>query len=518
MHHKIEVVTKGLATLAFIVLLAGCQSLPKPTDESGEITQLKDTPLSPEARRMNTPFTADVEPVSPAQKPESDNVANTDLNTIDPKLPDQAASDIKLTQPSLSTEQLQSLAEAQSELRAEKATFWGLLRDRFTLNHAVNSKKVDAYRRAYLKHPASLYKMLKRGEPYFYNIMRQVNERQLPGELVLLPVVESGYDPLAHSHGGAAGIWQFIASTGKLYSLKQNQWYDGRRDVQASTVAALNYLTKLNKQFKGNWLHALASYNAGAGRVSRSMQRNAKQGKATDYWSLRLPEETRGYVPKLIAIAQIIDNPEHYNIKLPEIPLFDPMVKVPVAGQIALDKAAELAGMTQADIYHYNPAFKRWATDPEGPHHLMVPYQHASTLQDNLENLSNEELLGVTRYTVKSGDTLSGIARRHRIRVSALKTANQLTSNRLQAGSRLLIPRTSTHVHGGGDKAAQLLVKAPEGRRKIRYKVKNGDSFWGISQRFNVTIKNIVRWNRLDPTRHIRPGDLLTMFVNARTL
>ncbi|MDW2127314.1 transglycosylase SLT domain-containing protein, partial [Vibrio sp. 2033] len=183
-----------------------------------------------------------------------------------------------------------------------------------------NNKKVDYYRTWYLKHPNHLYTVSKRAAPFLYMITQRIEERGLPMELALLPVVESSFDAFAYSHGSAAGLWQFVPGTGKMMGLEQNYWYDGRRDVAASTDAALDYLVQLNERFDGNWEHAIAAYNSGGGRVSSAIRKNKKLGKPVDFFSLDLPKETSSYVPKLLALADVVANQEKYGIDIPSIP------------------------------------------------------------------------------------------------------------------------------------------------------------------------------------------------------
>src|SRR5690606_25387789 len=196
---------------------------------------------------------------------------------------------------------------------------------------------------------------------YLHHIDEQADARDMPLELVLLPIVESAFDPFAYSHGRASGPWQFIPSTGKHFGLEQDWWADQRRDIVASTEAALTYLQQLADRFDGDWLLALASYNAGAGNVSRAITRNRNAGKPTDYWSLQLPRETMAYVPKLLALAQIVRDPEQFGLDVPAIADEPYFTSIDVGGQIDLAQAAEMADISLEELYLLNPAFNRWA-------------------------------------------------------------------------------------------------------------------------------------------------------------
>lgn len=225
----------------------------------------------------------------------------------------------------------------------------------------------------YARHQAYLDRVAERATPYLFHIVEEIERRGMPMELALLPIVESAFHPFAYSRSHASGIWQFIPGTGRNYGLKQNWWYDGRRDIVAATDAALRYLDKLNKEFHGNWLHALAAYNTGERNVGRAIKRNRKAGKQTDFWSLRLPRETRGYVPSLLAVAELLAEPEKYGITWQTIENKPYFTQVDIGGQLDLATAAGLADLSMDDLYTLNPAFNRWATAPDGPHHLLVP-------------------------------------------------------------------------------------------------------------------------------------------------
>ena len=199
-------------------------------------------------------------------------------------------------------------------------SIWPRIRDGFAIDTHLDHPWVQSELAWYSKHPEYLFRTMTRAEPFLHYILEEAEKRDMPTELVLLPIVESAYQPFAYSHGRAAGIWQFIPSTGKLYGLEQNWWYDGRRDIYASTQAALNYLQNLNKLFKGDWTLALAAYNSGSGTVQRAIRKNKKKGKPTDFWHLKLPKETRAYVPKLMALKELVENSELYDISLRCIP------------------------------------------------------------------------------------------------------------------------------------------------------------------------------------------------------
>ena len=397
--------------------------------------------------------------------------------------------------------------------------FWQQVQGGFKLDHSLDNRRIQVQRDWYARHPHYIDRVLERGYPYLFHIYSEVKKRDMPMELVLLPIVESAFDPFAYSHGRASGIWQFIPGTGKMFGLKQTWWYDGRRDIVAATRAALDYLEALNKQFDGNWLHALAAYNSGAGNVNKAIRYNKKRGRATDFWNLRLPRETQAYVPKLIALAQIFDNPEKYGITLRDIPYEEQFVKVDVGSQIDLSQAADLAGISLKDLYRYNPGFNRWATDPDGPHYLLIPVDKANDFIAGIAGLPPEKRVQWSRYTIRPGDSLITIARRNNITVDMLKDINNLRGNQIIAGKTLLIPKA------GGEMNEYALsleerIKAKknrprDGRHKVDYKVKPGDSFWTIAREYNVSVRSLAKWNGMAPTDTLRAGQHLAIWTQV---
>lgn len=398
--------------------------------------------------------------------------------------------------------------------------FWEQVQAGFMLDHTLENRRIKVQRDWYARHPRYIDRVLTRGHPYLFHIYQEVKNRSMPMELVLLPIVESAFDPFAYSHGRASGIWQFIPGTGKMFGLKQTWWYDGRRDIVAATNAALDYLEALNKQFDGNWLHALAAYNSGAGNVRKAIRYNKKRGRPTDFWSLKLPRETQAYVPKLIALAHIFDDPEKYKITLNDIPYEQQFVKVDVGSQIDLSQAAKLAGITIEELYRYNPGFNRWATDPEGPHYLLIPIKNADAFKAGIATLPPEKRLKWTRYTIRRGDSLITIAKRHRTTVKVLKDVNNIRGNRIVAGKTLLIPTASKDMTDYALSLEQRLKQkknAPRsGRHKVVYTVKQGDSFWTISRQFKVGMRSLAKWNGMAPTDTLRVGQKLAVWTKAK--
>jgi len=338
----------------------------------------------------------------------------------------------------------------------------------------------------------------------------------MPTEIALLPIVESAFLPFAYSHGRAAGIWQFIPGTGKMYGLKQNWWYDGRRDVYASTQAALSYLQKLHKTFDGDWLLALAAYNSGSGTVSRAIKKNRKKGEPTDYWNLDLPKETKGYVPKLLALSNIAADPKAFNVAITEIPDERYFEKVETGGQIDLALAAELAGLNTDELYNLNPGFNRWATDPDGPHYLLIPKENANSFTEALNKLPDDQRVKWVRHKIKSGESLLSIAKKYQTTVDLLQDTNKLSSNMIRAGKYLLVP-TATRNLNSYSKSAELRKKTiqqrPRKGHKIAHTVESGDTLWDISRKHKVGVKELAKWNAMAPRDPLKLGQKLVIWV-----
>lgn len=389
----------------------------------------------------------------------------------------------------------------------------------------IENERIQAEINWYSKHPEYLERVQKNASPYLFHIVNEIEKRDIPGELALLPIVESAYRPFAYSHGRAAGLWQFIPSTGRAYGLKQTWWYDGRRDVYASTNAALTYLKKLSKRFDNDWFLALAGYNAGGGSVSSAIRKNKRLGRNTDFWALNLRKETRHYVPKLIAIATILANAEKYNVTLIDIPNEAFFEKVDTVKQIDLARAAELADISIEDLYVLNPSFNQWATSPDGPHYLLIPSSKSAAFKKELAALPDSQRLKWVRHKVKNGETLGQIARRYRTTISQIKQANPIKNHLIRAGKYLLIPTANynnTLYASSVDMRKNAITSTPRQGYKIEYHVQSGDSFWSIAKQYKVGVRSLAKWNAMAPKDTLKIGQKLVIWSknshpNART-
>ncbi len=372
----------------------------------------------------------------------------------------------------------------------------------------VERSEVDRQLDWFVRHPAYMERVFKRSERYLWYIMAELERRDMPADLALLPIVESAYDPFAYSHGRAAGLWQIIPGTGRRFGARQNWWYDGRRDVVDSTRAALDYLQFLHREFDGDWLLAVAAYNSGEGNVHKAIRRNRGAGKPTDFWHLKLPRETSAYVPKLLALTRIMTDPAAHDLELPPLadaPYFE---IVPLDGQVDLALLAELSGADMDEIYALNPGYNRWATDPDGPHRALVPVANAETLAAGLAATPEDARVKWVRYQIRPGDSLIAIAGRHDTTPEVVRKVNGVRGNTIRAGDHLMIPTASRDLDLYTQSAELRLARTqakPRAGSKVTYKVRSGDSLWEIAQDFGVSTRALAKWNGM------APGDTLTV-------
>ncbi len=418
------------------------------------------------------------------------------------------------------SEDLSAIVNDILEIAEKESNLISYVQDNLKLDIPENKRLASQFN-WYARHPSYLNRTFNRAQPFLYMIVKEVEKRKLPLELALLPIVESAFDPFAYSHGRASGIWQFIPGTGKRYGLKQNWWYDGRRDVYAATHSALDYLTDLNKRFDGDWLLALASYNSGEGNVARAIRRNRLKNKPTDFWSLKLPKETEAYVPKLLALAKLIKHADKYQLELPVIANEPFLKKIETQSQLDLALAADLAELSMDEIYGYNAAFNRWATDPDGPHYLLIPVGKAEHFTQQLEQLVPEKRIKWERYSVRTGDSVGKIARKFNTTKELIVSVNQLNSNLIKIGQKLMIPTATRNLDQYSLSANSRLNKIKSRKHqgnKLEYRVKNGDSLWKISRNFKVNVRSLAKWNGMAPRDKLSVGKKLVVWTKQKTL
>ncbi len=409
------------------------------------------------------------------------------------------------------------------ELDEAPATFddvWQRISYQLSIEIPQN-RQVVTERNWYAKHPSYITRVAKRAEPFLHFIVEEIEKREMPIELALLPIVESAFDPFAYSHGRASGLWQFIPGTGNRFKLKQTWWYDGRRDVAASTRAALDYLSFLHKTLDGDWLNAIAAYNSGEGRVLRAIKRNRKKHLPTDFWSLDLPRETSAYVPKLLALVDLLKRSDEFNVSWYPIANEPAIAVVDAKKQIDIAKAAELAGMELNDLHKMNPGYNQWATDPNGPHKFIVPIEKADSFKAKLNALTDNERMAWTRYVVKSGDTLGGIAAKHKVSVAVLRDVNKIKGNIIRVKQALMVPTSSKSIKQyeltAGNRLAKTQNKQRGSSTKLEYIVKSGDTLWDISKAHKVNVRSLAKWNGMAPTDPLKPGKKLVVWTKTPT-
>jgi membrane-bound lytic murein transglycosylase D len=382
---------------------------------------------------------------------------------------------------------------------------------------APDRPRIERQRDWFVKHPAYMERVFRRSGRYLYYILEELDRRGMPADLALLPIVESAYDPFAYSHGRAAGLWQMIPGTARRFGVRQNWWYDGRRDVLDSTRAALDYLQFLHDEFDGDWQLAVAAYNSGEGNVRRAIRRNRKAGKPTDFWHLRLPAETSAYVPKLLALVDIVSEPSDFGLQLPVIedrPYFD---VVPLDGQMDLALLAELAGIGMDELYALNPGFNRWATDPDGPHRAVVPRREAPVLAEAVVDLPTSQRMRWVRYRIRSGDSLIAVAKRHDTTPQVLREVNEISGNTIRAGDYLMIPTASRSLQAYTQSADLRLSRTQNkarGSTRVSHTVRGGDTLWGIARKYGVSTRSLAKWNGMAPGDTLSVGRALVVWTD----
>jgi len=462
------------------ILLMGCQVIALQNDDTAKLTNIDEQYIASTAeinQAILTDETSDI--VHP--------VADVEFTLTDPKTVDDVyvSNDI-----------------------------WQRISTKFTFN-IPDQKRIDAQRNWFVKHPDYLDRVAKRSEPFIFYIVEELEKNNIPLEIALLPIVESAFDPFAYSHGRASGMWQFVPGTGKRFGMKQNWWYDGRRDVIASTQGAIKYLKYLHKYFDGDWLLALAAYNSGEGRVKRAMKKNARKNLPTDFWSLDLPKETRAYVPKLLALADVIKRADDFNIKLYEIENKSQITSIDINSQLDLAKAAKLADLSLAELQRLNPGFNRWATDPDGPHNLLIPNHKVADFKKKLSELPEKERLAWQRYKIKNGDNLGEIARSFNTDIKLIKQINNIKGTQIRAGKHLLIPVATQSLDSYVFSQEQRLTKTKNRQRNGERKshtVKSGDTLWDIGQLYKVSSRSIAKWNGMAPRDVLKLGQELVIW------
>lgn len=487
-----------LSLLAALLCSAGCATVSPDTTDTTDTTATQPTNVSgdPDTHVVATAAAAEPAPVNaktPGTLAAADAVTSPATTGVLGEKPVQNA-----------------LADAE-----DSGDLWERIRAGYTLP-ALDSPYTKRHEQWFANNPEYMENMVNRARLYLYYIVEEVEKRGMPMEIALLPAIESAYQPHAYSRARAVGLWQFIPSTGRLYGLKANWWYDGRRDVMASTQAALDYLEKLNKDFNGDWQLALAAYNCGEGKVARLMAQNRRKGLPTTYQYLKLPRETKNYIPKLMAMVNIITDPEKYGLKISPIPNEPYFTQIDIGSQVDLGVVAKLVDMPVSDLYQINPEYVRWITDPNGSHQLLVPADKKDALLAGLSTLPDDERVQWLHHEVRRGDTISQIARRYGVTIEAIKTSNRLHTTLMRPGQDLLIPVSHSKLASAAPipSAPRKRIDAgPNGKVRVTYRVRSGDTLWSIARRYKVYVHQLRQWNLLDVGEILKLGQKIQVWT-----
>lgn len=446
---------KTIATIIAIVLLAGCQASPQKTKQNRSS-------------------------------------ANHTIETIAPH--NQAAS--------------RQIAKVDNDL-------WGYISDELKMDIPDNAIIREQTNNYYTKQ-SFLYDVTLRAEPYMYWIVDEIDNRNLPMELALIPIIESSFNPKATSPAQAAGLWQIVPITARSYGLKQDQWVDERRDLVTSTKAAFDLLENLNIMFGHDWELTLAAYNCGEGCVLNAIKKNEAAGLPTDFWSLPLPKETKQYVPKILALSQILRSPEKYQVKLPHSNRNRALTQVDVGQQITLTQAAELTGVSEESLKTYNSGYKRGVTSPNGPHYIMLPSTKAEQLKLSLSDQSvlerirtavaenqkrrpvQQQQLNHFNYKVAKGESVTSIAKKFNTTSQSIKQLNGMKTANIRPGQMLKIKGVAPTTNS---------------RKSKTYQVKKGDSYYSIAKRHGIKLNDLMSWNSGVKMADLKPGVTLNLYL-----
>jgi len=406
--------------------------------------------------------------------------------------------------------------------RQNAGNAWDRIQARLSFEHSDNAD-VRRELQWYREHPRYLQQVTQRARPYLHFIADEIDERDLPGELALLPILESGFRPDIASPYGAAGLWQFMGGTGTKFGLEVNRWYDGRMDVTRSTTAALSYLDALHDRFNDDWLIAIAAYNAGWGNLERILIRQRRLGRPTDFWSLPVSKESRSLVARMVALSIVFKSPERYGLKLEELPDRPYFASVELDKPTDLQRFREALGVPREQFAQLNAAYRRGHTGP-GKARILVPVAYAQKAEGLAASDFGQAPLpavagvtssspagrgkGVASHRVKSGESLWTIAKLHGIPTPQLAAANGLSMRAtLRVGQQLRVPGSATVAANSGKQAQKQGAR----NRPVRYRVRPGDSLWTISRQFKVSVEQLLSWNGLTKSKQLQPGQELVV-------
>ena len=446
----------------------------------------------------------------------------------------------------------------------EKEIIYQDVWERIAENSSIGNEELDEitlqYINRYLENPAQFHKLLMKGQYFIYFVLEELERYDLPAELALLPYIESNYDPFSISSSGAMGLWQFMPATARIYGLKDTWWFEQRHDPLISTKAAVRYLAYLDNRFGKNITYTLSAYNGGPTLLEKQIKINQRAGKSLDYRELKLPRQTKEYVPKFRAISELIVNAEKYNIKLPVFPNQSVLGQIILDGQIEIFAFSEFSQLKPEFIYKLNAGFTKWASPPGTSTTFNIPIELVEPLNLKKSEFVQANQINWVTHTVSRGDTFWKIAAKYNIDVSVLKKVNYLRSDLLNLNQELLIPLSNSenqtfipyqaHIVSEGDtlwslgrkykltpsdiaKSNGLKIGASlrigkelnignkniyrtinSKKRTILYSVKQGDSLYRIADVFNIQIEDIIQLNSIIDNE-IKPGQVLKIIIRA---
>jgi membrane-bound lytic murein transglycosylase D len=409
-----------------------------------------------------------------------------------------------------------------ASLEAETMDLWDRIRKGFAIPD-LQDEHVTTQEQWYGSRPDYIERMTTRSSKYLYHIVEELEQRNMPTELALLPYIESAFNPQAVSSAKAAGMWQFMPATGTYFDLTQNVFRDDRRDVLASTKAALDYLEKLHRMF-GDWHLALAAYNWGEGSVGRAIKRNERQGLGTSYVELSMPNETRHYVPKLQAVKNIIAQPENYNIELPNIENHPYFQVVDLQRDMDIALVAKLADVRVEDFRALNPSFNRPTIFAAGTTQILLPWDNAKVFQRNLAAYDDDQYASWTVWVAPSTMTVANAAQRVGMSETDLREVNRIPPRMMiKVGSALMVPRTSQHLsdvatHIADNGRIAFAPEITEVTRRTPVKVRKGDTMAKVAQRHRVSLANLARWNDISSSTKLRAGQSLDIYKTVKVV
>ncbi|HEV8552986.1 MAG TPA: transglycosylase SLT domain-containing protein [Casimicrobiaceae bacterium] len=482
----------SLAVAAALALtLASCATVPK-----GAPAAVIATPALLDPTSVEEPAAAPEEPITAAE------IA---VEPMHPSAPPEPPAELA------TGGDQDSVTSATLQLRSEYGDLWTRIRLGFILDD-LDTPLVKKSEDWYAARPDYIARMVERSRRYLYHIVVEVEKRGMPLEIALLPMIESAYNPMAYSRSRASGIWQFIPSTGKSFGMEQNWWLDERRDVIAATDGALDYLQKLHAEF-GDWYLALAAYNWGEGSVRRAIAANRKRGQPIDYLSLKMPAETRNYIPKLQAVKNIVSDPERYDLALADMPDAPYFAVVQTKKKMDVKVAADLAEIPLDEFLSLNPQHNRPVIAGADQTTILLPYDKAELFAAKLE-LTYQPMVTWQAYKFRAGETLQQVAVRFGLPLETLRTVNGIGPRaKVPVGHALLVP---TQVPSDATVASlqNVVFTAVPSGRTFYHRVLKGETLASVAARYDVSTQDLKGWNKGHASR-IVPGQRLRVVSDA---